>query len=443
MRAFSGTRAAALSRQAARHKAMIVNASALAGGTLITAVLGFVYWWLAARSFAPAAVGFAAAAISMMNLLGHVGEFGLGPLLIGRIPKDRDQVAAMISTALAVVLVACITVALGYIALDRALHVGLGSIIATPSTSAMFVVAVAVTGFTLVLDQAFVGLLRSEVQMWRNVVFSVCKLGLLFSLAWAYGTGANESGIFATWLVGQIFSLACLAAVLVSSKRLVWNAPKLSMMRPLMGEVMSHHFLNVVLQAPSLAMPFVVTVVLSPQTNAAFFAAWSLVNVVLLVPASISTVLYSTGAREPELLASRLRLSMGLSMLLGAGAGLGLLFFSPFVLGLFSPAYPAIAGDSLRMLGFGTLGVVVKYHYVALQRLGGTMTRAAVLLTLGGAVELVASAVGGRIGGLTGFTEGWLAAVLVEALVLAPSVMTAMRPQTDDEALTTASMEIA
>ena len=36
---------------------LLVNSGALAIGTVATAVLGFVYWWLAARLFPPEAIG--------------------------------------------------------------------------------------------------------------------------------------------------------------------------------------------------------------------------------------------------------------------------------------------------------------------------------------------------------------------------------------------------
>ena len=191
--------------------------------------------------------------------------------------------------------------------------------------------------------------------------------------------------------------------------------------------MLAHHALNIALQTPALALPFVVAVVLSPETNAAFFAAWALVNVALLVPASLTTVLYTTGSGEPRLMAPRLRLSLALSGGLGLVSGFGLLLFSPFVLGLFSPAYPALAGTGLKVLGFGVLGVAAKYHYVALKRFAGHMASAAAVVSLGCAVELVATIIGGRLGGLMGLTQGWVAAVTLEALAMAPAVIAAVR----------------
>ena len=420
--------------------ALLGNAGALAAGTLASAVLGFVYWWVAARGFSPRAVGLASAAIAMMNLLAHVGELGLGPLLLGYLPRFQTQAFTMLSTALLGVVLSCLAVSLLYAGGTAAFGFGIDGLTDRPFTAALFVLGVVTTGLTLVIDQAMVGLLRSAAQMWRNILFAAAKLALLVGLALTAGR-ADATWIFATWIAGQVLSFAVVARRLGDGERLL-HRPRLALLRPIVGDVLAHHALNVALQAPALALPFVVAVVLSPETNAAFFAAWALVNVALLVPASLTTVLYTTGSGEPRLMAPRLRLSLALSGALGLVSGLGLLFFSPFVLGLFSPAYPALAGTGLKVLGFGVLGVAVKYHYVALKRFSGEMASAAALCTAGCTLELAATVVGGRLGGLTGLTQGWVAGVLVEAVVMAPLVIAAARADADPPAVTPPQAEL-
>ncbi len=418
-------RVATILGAATGHAALLANAGALAVGTLTSAVLGFAYWWVAARGFTPRAVGLASAAISVMNLLAHIGEFGLGPLLLGYLPRYRSTAPDMLSTALVGVIASCLLVGLAAVGLDAVFHLGLGSVTRSLAASLFFVFGVVTTGASLVLDQAFVGLLRSTTQMWRNVLFAGLKLAMLGALA-VFATGADELWIFATWIISQAVSLAVMMRPGGRRERF-WRRPRAALLRPLVGDVLAHHALNIVLQTPALVMPFLVTVVLSAETNAAFFAAWSLINVALLVPASLTTVLYSTGARDPHLMAQRLRMSLALSAALGIGTGLGLLFFSSFVLGLFSPAYPLIAGAGLKVLGFGVFAVAMKYHYVALKRFAGRMVEASAILAIGGAVEIAAAAIGGHLGGLTGLTEGWVAGVCLEAAVLAPAVLAATR----------------
>ena len=69
---------------------------------MVTSILGFAYWWLAARQFSPPAVGLASAAISAMTLLGTLSICGLGILLIGELPRQKGKEASLISATLIV-----------------------------------------------------------------------------------------------------------------------------------------------------------------------------------------------------------------------------------------------------------------------------------------------------------------------------------------------------
>jgi len=69
------------------NRSIVSNAGSLVATQLVTSGLGFLFWLVAARWFSPAGVGFAAAAISAMTLLGTFGMLGLGTLLMGELPR--------------------------------------------------------------------------------------------------------------------------------------------------------------------------------------------------------------------------------------------------------------------------------------------------------------------------------------------------------------------
>src|SRR5215471_2946543 len=82
---------------------MLVNTGSLIGTTAVTSLLGFGYWWVAARWFSPQAVGLGSATISAMTLLGTVCMLGMGTLLTGELPRRPGEEGPLISTALIVV----------------------------------------------------------------------------------------------------------------------------------------------------------------------------------------------------------------------------------------------------------------------------------------------------------------------------------------------------
>lgn len=59
-----------LLRWIGNNSVMLINAGALVGTTVVTSMLGFAYWWLAARRFPPEAVGVASASAAMVLLGG-------------------------------------------------------------------------------------------------------------------------------------------------------------------------------------------------------------------------------------------------------------------------------------------------------------------------------------------------------------------------------------
>ena len=68
---------------------------------------------------------------------------------------------------------------------------------------------------------------------------------------------------------------------------------------------------------------------------------------------------------------------------------------------------------------------MLKYHYVALQRLRKKMMRAALILGVGSILELALAAIGGYVGGLDGLTEGWIVAVVLQAVLIVPGIVVA------------------
>src|SRR4051794_27450023 len=144
--------------------------------TLVTSVFGFAYWWLAARTASTSAVGQASAAVSAMTLIGTIGMFGMGTMLISDLPRMRGRKWELISTCL---LVAGSVATLGgliYVALAHLAIPGLRDALGSTGSTVLLVFGIALNAITLVLDEALVGLLQGPLQLMRNFWFSLIKL---------------------------------------------------------------------------------------------------------------------------------------------------------------------------------------------------------------------------------------------------------------------------
>ncbi|MER8406070.1 hypothetical protein NKH16_15165 [Mesorhizobium sp. M1307] len=415
-----GTAAIRARRELRKSAALVLNSGALAIGTIAAAGLGFVFWWLAARLFPPEVIGNASALLSVMGLVGLLGEAGLGPLLMGEIVRHPGKERGLAAAA------ACVGVAL---AVGLALLFVFGEAYFNSSTGliggwfvgAAFVLGCGLTGLSVVADPAFVGTLRSSGKMIRLVLFSTFKL-MLIAAAGAVGY-ASTATILLTWVVGLLASWIGVDLLTRGGARHLFGAPDFRLLHTLRRKVFDHYALDVALQAPSVIMPYLVLVLLSPTTNAAFVPLWMLVSMASLIPATMAMVLFPVVRASPKQSRHDILLSLTASLLFSLVCAAFIFTFSQEILAVFNPAYPEIAGSSLSFLGFSLLGSTLKFHACTLARLGDRMGKASRWFALGGLLELCFVVAGAKLDGLQGLVLGWTLAVSIEgacaALVLA------------------------
>src|SRR4051794_13065486 len=168
--------------QDVRTRVLLSNAGSLVGSIAVTSLLGFPYWWVAARAFPAAAVGFAAASVSAMTLLGTLGMLGLGTLLTAELPRRARDRASLLATALTVAAGAGLVLGLVFALVAPGL-LGLDTFAGRPGAVLLFASGVALTAVTMVSDQAMIGLLRGGLQLRRNIIFALSKLLLLAIVA--------------------------------------------------------------------------------------------------------------------------------------------------------------------------------------------------------------------------------------------------------------------
>lgn len=416
------SRLAALQQRGGAYRVIVVNAGSLVATTAATSGLGFIYWWLAARLFSPAAVGSAAAAISAMTLLGTVAMLGLGTLLMGELPRQRGRELPLLTTALLVsgVVGAALGVLFGLLA--PFISPELQTLVDTPGKDLLFAVGVSLTAITLVLDQALTGLLRGGLQLGRNTIFAVAKLVALLAAGFLVADRLGLT-IYTTWVLGNMVSLVVLLRL--GKAHGGWNRtarPDLALLNGLKRTAIGHHGLNLALLAPGLVLPLLVTAQLSASLNASFYVAWMLANFVFVPPAALSTMLYAVGSGDPDALAHKIRFTLRLAALGGLVAVAALFVFAPFVLGIFGASYAAEAQWSLRILGFGVFPLIIKDHYIAIYRISGRVGRAALLIGLLDVFELTAAAAGAYFGGLAGLSAGWVLAMLLGTVIMVRTV---------------------
>jgi O-antigen/teichoic acid export membrane protein len=411
------------------NRVMLINSGSLIGTTLVTSALGFAYWWVAARQYSPEAVGLASAIVSTMILLGGIGMFGLGTLLITELPRQPGEEVSLISTGF--IVAGGIGGAIGVLFAIFAPYISVqfAPLRASVLNTVVFAVGVGLMAATTVLDQALIGVLQGSLQFWRNAFFSLAKLVLLFA-AGLYLSSKTGMTIYAVWVVAMALSVAGLVGYILVKKGWQGRAylPQWQLLRRLGPAAMRHHLLNTVLQVPTQLLPVLVTILLSAKVNAWFYVSWMIASFVLIVPYSLTMVLHAMNSAEQYSLRKRARTTIGIAFATCLIMITILFLGTKLVLGLFGSAYAEQATWCLRILVLAAFPAIIKNHYISFCRIQDRLSKAMLVMLVGAILELGGAALGAYLGGLVGLCLGWLAATILEGLVMLPLVYRVVVP---------------
>ncbi len=399
------------------NKTILSNGAYLTASTLVTSGLGFVYWWVAARLFSPEAVGLAAATTSVMMLLATVGLLGLETLLISELPKSKRK-GELLFLGLLIAGSVSLVLGFGFAIIAPRVSAELAPFFQSTPSLFYYSVGVGLCALTFIFDAAMIGLLRGDWHFWRNLVFSVAKLLLLFVVNRADPTGLT---LYNTWLISLLFSLAAVVLLVgVTQKRLL-HRPVWSHLQHQGRNALGHYLLNLSLQAPRLVLPLLVTVLVSAEANASFYLAWMLVSFAFMVPSHLASVLHAVGSGQTQQLAQKLKFTLVLSLGIAGFATLLFVILAPWLLGLFGPDYASSAGV-LRLLSLAIIPTVIKFYYVTICRVQDELQGATRLNVFGACAEILFSVAGAYLGGLEGLATGLFIALSLQALPMSRKI---------------------
>jgi O-antigen/teichoic acid export membrane protein len=389
----------------------------------VTSVLGFAYWIYAARYFRPEAVGYATAAISTMTLLGTIGVFGMGTMLIGELPQSRNRGGLMMASLIAS-FVASLIVGFGFSLASLAFGSHFTEISGTIWRSAAFSVGVALSAATMVFDDATIGLMRGGLQLSRNVTVSIVKMLALPAAALVLHD-AFGLGIMLSWVLGTAVSLLPTVIILKRGGAKILYRPDWETFWRLGKVTLAHNWLNLAITVPSKLVPVLVATMVAPSSNAAYYVAAMIASFLFMIPMHLSTVLFAIASATPELIGEKLRFVLRMCLIIGVPAGLVMGASAHFVLSVFGSSYASLATGPLWVMIAGYLPGLPSVVYIAVCRATGRVGQATIFLSTFAALQIVSVVVGGKLDGLYGLSYGQLAVAIVEAFITTPPVLRA------------------
>lgn len=394
------------------------NTLLLLGNSLVTGAGGIFFWLVTARTYSQETVGVATAGTSMVILLSGVSQLGLGiaivrySALLG--PRRRRRLAGIF----AVTLVAALLIGIVFWKLVPSVAPGLLPAFTTPISAAVFIASCIAWTLSLQYDNYLMSIRSMGLLLLKSGLIAACRIAMI--VAFSALPVALIIGI--TGLSGLVGVLGVApfvrANISASVETLAAPVPTRTLVRYSFWNYLS----GLAGTTPSLVMPAIIVSFLGGEQAAAYYMAWTLFSILLLIPSAISWTLLSEGAATEA--AGRRWHGQAFQNTAGLMLVLTTLFVpaAMLVMMFLGKTYAHHGAVVLLVLAAG----VLPYHHAVLlmgeMRLHGSQSRLATAFTLSQAAVVAGSVPFLTIFGIAGVALAWTAGqyVLLAALRVGP-----------------------
>jgi O-antigen/teichoic acid export membrane protein/hydroxymethylpyrimidine pyrophosphatase-like HAD family hydrolase len=393
---------------------------ALVLASAITAVVGFVYWAVAARVYSAAAIGLNSVLISSMMFLAGISQLNLSNVLVRFVPTAGKNTRRLVLASYGASAIVAAAAGASFVAVAARWSGTLRVFDSSVGLELWFIGATIVWCIFVLEDGVLTGLGKAVWTPIENGVFSVAKLVLLVALA----TLVSTYGVFTSWTVAVAATVVPVNIFVF--RRLIPRAaatprsPESGVTRRQFVRYVAADYVGA---SCWLASTTLLPVIVAQEAGAAaagyFSLAWIVAFPLYLVSANMGASLIVHSLRDQVDLARSARQMVVQTWRVVVPAAAALAVCSPYLLHVFGPAYSHEGATLLRILAVGAVANVVNAIAVSAARVRRRMTVVVAVLasqcalSLGLAVPLL------RLYGIVGVGLAWLIGQLSVAAAVA------------------------
>lgn len=354
------------------------NSSLLLINNAVIAVVGFIFWILAARWYPTHEVGVATTLISITSLLSTISYLGFNTSLIRLIPDSKNK-NGLISYALLMVTVASLIVAVLFFILNDRLVPALGLVFADRTSSLFIIVFIILNSINAITDSIFLAYRSAKYTLLANIGLVVFKLGLPILLVGYGGLGiffAHAVGIIVSMLISCIFLYSYLGYR--PSKHIAQNE-----IRKINNVSLSNHILYFLQISPVMLLPIIITNQVGPTQSAYFYLAMTIASFVFLIPNIITNSMFAESSTNEVAIYSHTRKALNLISLTLIPAAALVVIFSSLILKIYGDEFSLQSSEPLRILAVSSLFLSINYICLTILRIRYQLNRAILITAVG------------------------------------------------------------
>ncbi len=335
---------------------LYLNGYALMLSAIAMSGLGFVFWVLAARLYAPAAVGAGSALVSLLMFLAGIAQLNLRGALIRFLPLAGPAARRLILGAYAASIGASLLCGGGALLVARWWLPEGAFGVAQPAFAVWFIVSVVAQTIFALQDHVLTGLRQAIWTPVENLVYSLAKLALLIALA---GSAFEHAIYYAYTLpilalvipINYFICTRCLPARGPASGQTPEPLTFRGVARFVAGDYLGSLF---ALMSTTL-IPVLVALLLGTEANAYFYLPWTIAGALELLAANMTASFTVEAARERVKLVVYSRRVLGQLLILLALALGVILPAAPLLLRIIGQEYADASAGLLRLLALSSV----------------------------------------------------------------------------------------
>ena len=385
------------------------------------ALLGFIFWFVAARFFNTESVGLSSALISAISLLAFIAGLGLDDGIIRYLPSASDK-GKIFNSVLSLTGIAGVILGIIFI---------LGIPFWSPALMILHRNLVYAAGFTILitayvyyvmLGAVFVSFKRADFQLFRTLIFQLGKMLIIIGVASVLASFGIIFSFGAAIMLATILGLFYMLPKLIRDYRPVLKIDK-NIDKEMIRFALTNYFSGAMWSMPTWILPLIIINVLGATSNAIFFIGWSVGCIATAIPFSISTSVFAEGSNQIESMRKNLKKGVKLIILLLIPSEIILFIFAHYILSLFGRVYASGGTVTLRLIALCAIPLSVTLLYLAVVQVEKRLLQ--IIFVSGGSAVgiLVSSYVFVKMFGINGAAIACLLTYTVIAIGVAPFLL--------------------
>jgi O-antigen/teichoic acid export membrane protein len=323
------------------------------------AVLGLVFWVVAARTVSSTDIGLTTAVISLVALVTTLSQFGMDNGLIRFLPmsKNKDELYSSVLTVNFIITVIITGIFL----------IGL-NVFSPPllflrdgAFPLILILYMALASIYLMQNTAVTALRRGDLYLIQTVIYGVrIPLLLIFAM---FGVTGILSALVISYFITFITGLYIISQLGVKF-RITINVGAL---KEIFKFSLGTYTADILATAPTAIIPLIIVNTIGAKENAYFYIAYSIAAILLTIPGSVATSLFVEGSHNVPLRENVVR-SIKFTMILLIPAIIVILLFGNYVLLIFNKEFSQQSFELLRLLAISGIFSAISSLYLTIKR---------------------------------------------------------------------------